>query len=539
MFRTSRPVTDQAFHDRTEELARLELAISKLAAGQPEWVAVIGPRKVGKTSLVLELERRTRSDGDLVFAVLDAENERPLSWELFRTYALRAADALLGPELAASLEVAVATRTGYADLLEADVVRSLPREVTSVLRALPSNEMEPRFVRQCLDLPEALASALDRRIVIAFDEFQELASEWSRKLGDPLPVIRSAWQKHARVAYIVSGSGRTLLEEMVTAKHSPFFQHFSLLYLDHFTRADAVSLLVGAAPQGRAISKTVAELAFEAIGGHPFYLQLLGEEITAHPPPYDARTVKEALQEVLFSRTGRLGLYFQNVFDRLVGQSSHMAATLEALAAAAGAGGAATAHRLSELGQVLGLKSGDLVRYLERLGDAVKKTDDGRYAVADPTFALWLAWRRPGGSAIPMSVLGDAAEREVALTLARMGFDLVYQSRASRGAFDLLATRGASQLGIQVKASPLPLTFEGAAFQRMEAEAARFGWSWLVAAAPPGEAIAFLDPAAATGKKTRRLGKDAALESVLAWLDRKPDKPKPDKPKPNKRPRTR
>ena len=41
-----------------------------------------------------------------------------------------------------------------------------------------------------------------------------------------------------------------------------------------------------------------------------------------------------------------------------------------------------------------------------------------------------------------MSVVGDVAEQAVARFLAALGFDLVYQSRASRGAFDILALRG-------------------------------------------------------------------------------------------------
>lgn len=86
-----------------------------------------------------------------------------------------------------------------------------------------------------------------------------------------------------------------------------------------------------------------------------------------------------------------------------------------------------------------------------------------------------------------MGILGDEGEREVAARLAAMGFDLVYQSRASRGAFDLLATRGAAQLGVQVKRSPLPLRFTRARWIRMEAEAARLGWVWVVAAEDPGE----------------------------------------------------
>ena len=38
-----------------------------------------------------------------------------------------------------------------------------------------------------------------------------------------------------------------------------------------------------------------------------------------------------------------------------------------------------------------------------------------------------------------MTIVGDEAEQAVAAFLAGLGFDLVYQSRASRGAFDLLA----------------------------------------------------------------------------------------------------
>ncbi|MBI4701010.1 MAG: hypothetical protein HY744_07605 [Deltaproteobacteria bacterium] len=74
-------------------------------------------------------------------------------------------------------------------------------------------------------------------------------------------------------------------------------------------------------------------------------------------------------------------------------------------------------------------------------------------------FGLWLRWRGPGGCVIPMSVVGGEAERRVAELLAQTGFELVYQSRASRGAFDILAVRGDQRLGLQVKRSRPPLRF--------------------------------------------------------------------------------
>jgi hypothetical protein len=96
------------------------------------------------------------------------------------------------------------------------------------------------FARLCVDLPERMAEALERHIVVAIDEFQELADLGS---ADVLPLIRSTWQRHRRVGYVVSGSGRTLLQNMVTREHSPFFQHFTLMYVEPFSRRDAIALL--------------------------------------------------------------------------------------------------------------------------------------------------------------------------------------------------------------------------------------------------------------------------------------------------------
>jgi Holliday junction resolvase len=120
-----------------------------------------------------------------------------------------------------------------------------------------------------------------------------------------------------------------------------------------------------------------------------------------------------------------------------------------------------------------------------------------------------------------MTMVGDEAEKRVAEHLARMGFELVYQSRASRGAFDLLATRGAAQLGLQVKRSKLPLRFKRAVWDRMVADAKRFGWRWVIVAvsASPDAGILVLDPAKARIGREVRLHTDAVIENLLFWLD--------------------
>jgi len=514
VFHASVPVTADAFHDREEAIAALERVLARLRAGAPSWLCILGPRKIGKTSLILEVARRT-ADPAVEFAVLDLFEVTPLSLEIFRRLALRVLDAVLWRELGVSLE-ALADRPA---LFRGELQRSLrfgalPAALRADVLELPERAMDDGLVRICLDLPEKLAAASGITMLVALDEFQELGSAFpGRKPGELLPLVRSIWQRHRRVAYVISGSERTMLTELVTKEHSPFFQHFALMEIGPFSRAHAVQLLTRAAPEDRPIPQEMAGRAVDIIGGNPFYLQLFGETLTGAPPPYDEAALKDAIQTLVFSRTGRLALYFENELDRLVGRSTYLAAVLEALSDGP--------RRLGEIASAIQATSGATVRYVSRLGDVIAREGSG-YRLSDPTFALWLRWRRPGGTVVPMTLIGDEAEQTIAAHLARIGFELVYQSRASRGAFDLVAIRGAHQLGVQVKRAPLPVRFTTAAFNRMKAEGKRFGWHWVVAVVTPDGRALLLDPKKAqTTTAGVSLKETAAIANLLLWIDAK------------------
>jgi AAA+ ATPase superfamily predicted ATPase len=512
MFQTNVPVTAEGFFDRSGELEELERRMQALRRGDPSWVAILGPRKIGKTSLLLELSRRTL-DPTFVFVILDSFEYFPLSWEIFRAYGLRCLDAFFAGEIGASLEALVRQPAPFRAALQRSMeFARLDAATRSTVLELPDRRADIELAREVLRWPERLAEVRDCRVVVAWDEFQELASLAVGRGGvDPFPLLRSVWQRHRRVTYFVSGSSRAMLTELVTSERSPFFQHFSLMELSPFGPEDAASLLTKGAPEDRPVPGAVAQRAVEILGGHPFYLQLLGERLTSYDPPYDDATLKEALQGLIFSRTGRLALYFEQRFRSLVGRAGTLAATLNALADGP--------LRLSEIARAVGAPPGGTKRYLERLAEAIDPTQDRRYRIADPTFALWLRWRRPGGTVVPMSVIGDEAERSVADQLAAYGFDLVYQSRASRGAFDLLATRGVHQLGIQVKRTRLPLRFSKVAWKRMKAEGDRLGWHWVVAAVSVAGETVFLDPGLGRHGKEVRLPSAAAIDNLLKWLD--------------------
>ena len=509
MFRSSSPVSSAGFHDRDRELAQVLEAFASLEHGAPKWLAIVGQRKVGKTSLLIEAGRRARG---VHVAILDVFERAPLDLEVFRLLAARALDALLAEEAGGSLASRLHAPSEFRALLHAaPSLRSVPAALRTDLDRLVDEPPSPPVLRRWLDLPEDLCRALDRRLVLAIDEVQELAT-LDRARFDPFPSMRAAWQRHERVAYVISGSAESTLRELVTSRRSPFFQHFHLFELGDFAQKDAIALLVDASPEGRKIPRAVAARIVEVVGGHPFYLQMVGEAFCAEEPPYDDTTLKPVLQNLLFSRTGRLALYFENEYARLVGKASTAAATLQAVAQHGPV-------RLTEIARHIGASTASTARYVERLGEALVRDDAGLYRLRDALFSTWVRWRSPGGTVVPMTVLGDEAERAVAAVLADLGFDLVYQSRASRGAFDLLALRGPHQLGLQLKRSPFPLRFGKREWSRMQADAKRWGWRWAIASVDEGQ-VRVLDPRRARVGREVRIDATAAIPNVLRWIVR-------------------
>jgi AAA+ ATPase superfamily predicted ATPase len=533
MFSASVPVTARAFFDRGQERERILQSIAQLQAGNPRWLCLVGPRKVGKTSLLLEVARELRglSQERVGFVVADVLDTMPVSQEFFRTLALQTVDMAWSTETGTSLRALARDPVAYRSALSGTpAFTKLPSEVRSFLLELPvSPAGDTAFVRSCLELPERLAVALDRHFVVAIDEFQELAGLASnRKAGDPLPLMRSVWQRHTRVGYIVSGSARSLLVELATSEHSPFFQHFALMDVGAFAEADAIELLVQASADRAPIGEALARQVFRTVGGHPFYLQVIGEAMADKAcGAVDERTLKESIQQELFSRTGRLALYFANEYQRIVGRATTLAATLDGLAQGP--------RRLTDVAQTIGAPTGATLNYLERLGDAVMRTDEGLHTLTDPVFGLWLRWRQPGGTVLPMTLVGDDGERAAATHLGGLGFELVYQSRGSRGAFDLLATRGSIQLGVQVKRKALPLRFSKAEWNRMEADAQRYGWLWAVAAVDADGHVSLLDPARAKAGTAMTLDERAVIDNLLRWLDTASEPVRARRPRPRKR----
>ncbi|TMG39677.1 MAG: ATP-binding protein, partial [Chloroflexi bacterium] len=186
----------------------LRRLVERLEDGQH--VLVAGPRRIGKTSLVLEALRRLRRRGQHT-AYVDCLGATDL-----RGLGERLADAVLqnltGVErtfeqakaIAAGMRPTVKVRYEHVEL-----ALQLARETNA-----------QRFVEGALDLPQALAKRSGKRVVVAFDEFQA-AGRLGPRMFD---VMRAHFQAQRGVAYAFLGSEQGILEELFSAKGHAFYR---------------------------------------------------------------------------------------------------------------------------------------------------------------------------------------------------------------------------------------------------------------------------------------------------------------------------
>jgi len=226
-------------------------------------VLLAGPRRIGKTSIILEVARRLRRKGALTAYVdcLGATDIRGLGERLV--------DALLENVSGAerSFEQAKAIAAGVRPSVK------VKYEHVELALDLAREKNAQRFFEGALDLPRALAARTGKRVVVILDEFQA-AGRLGPRVFD---VMRARFQAQRGVAYVFLGSEEGILEQLFSEKGHAFFRFAVPIDL-----ADAGGHRFGIAPDDwleyirekfaakkLAIDDAGVDRLLDATGGHP------------------------------------------------------------------------------------------------------------------------------------------------------------------------------------------------------------------------------------------------------------------------------
>lgn len=234
---------------------------ARLADG--EHLLIAGPRRIGKTSVILEVLRRLRRKGAVTAYVdcLGATDVRGLAERLASSLlaSLDGKDGALEDARAIARGLRARGRVRYEHL---ELVIPLLRE-TSAQRAFEAG----------LDLPRAVAQRTGRRVVVALDEFQA-AGRLGPRVFD---VMRSRFQAQRGVAYAFLGSEEGILEELFGEKGRPLYRFAVAHDLAEagghrfgIDPSDWHSYLTRKLRQKRiAIAEAEVDRILDATGGHP------------------------------------------------------------------------------------------------------------------------------------------------------------------------------------------------------------------------------------------------------------------------------
>lgn len=261
------PVTGELFAGREKEMARL---LHLVKEGQP--VAILSPRKLGKTSLIKQSEPKMRG---IIPVYIDC-------WEIYSKEEF--AEALIEktveaystfgrkPELTAKVKHFFTKK--ISELM--DSVRSVEGEIGGILRIIVEfrerSAGSKAMVNAALNFPEKLAKERKVRFALIFDEFQNLR-EFN---GELLKAVRANIQHHQNVSYVISGSQQSALEFLLLDSSSPFYRMFEFIRLGSLDGKTAGDFVKGRFNKfGVRISEQDILRICSLTGNHPFYLQKL------------------------------------------------------------------------------------------------------------------------------------------------------------------------------------------------------------------------------------------------------------------------
>ncbi|MGF6369418.1 cold shock CspA family protein [Paraburkholderia sp. RAU6.4a] len=369
LFALNSPVSGRRFFGREKPLAELRDAISTgTAAG------IFGLRKVGKTSILKEVERRGTEAGDIVLYVdllrvpADVANTRWLYWKL-------------GAELhRSSIKVGlkgVKWRIGQAFPDFLDVPADFP-----IATAFDSD------LTQALKAIEQSASSPKPKIVLMLDEIERLLPNGLGKEGfggffDFFSYIRGVSQESADFVPIVTGANAAIAEvSQFDRKDNPVFNFFREIYLPLLQPKELTTMVqVLGRGMGINIPANACELIFRLTGGHPFFTRqlcsFLSEQHTQRP-----LNVRPEMIESLTDRYLEVaGKDFQEVLDRF---SRDYPDELDACVAIVEAGGTLPIKELVK-------KSGDSrVNLRHLLGYQIVKLMDDNASISIELLRRWL-----------------------------------------------------------------------------------------------------------------------------------------------------
>jgi len=288
-------VVGDHFVNRKEEINELK---STLLSGQH--IILFSPRKMGKTSLIKETFRKTKGTTCIHIDLWKITSQYSLAREIINSIINQTYTSIekLGHDLKdlfGSLRPKI-----YVDI-DGHIGIEFSREETTIA------------LKEALDFPERVAMKKKTKLIIAFDEFQEIEHLNGLQLEK---IFRSILQHHEHVSYIFTGSEHSLINIIFGEKERPFYRFAKHMELKPIKNELLKKFIMNKFTQsGKKIDPNAAQWITNFSKGIPYYVQHMSHEVWyITKKEADIRTAKKCLEERILPP---LATGFQAIWNRI------------------------------------------------------------------------------------------------------------------------------------------------------------------------------------------------------------------------------
>ncbi len=294
-------VADNDFTDREEETRKL---VSNFLSQTN--TAIISPRRWGKSSLVNKaIESVAKSDNTILFVKMNAfKCETPQ--DFYELFAKRTIESI----------------SSTAETLLSNAIEFISRLLPKLSISDPTGQYEMSFGvdlknnpigEDILDLPHQIAKKRRKKIVVCIDEFQQIGEFADTEQFQK--ILRSHWQEHSDVAYILYGSKKHMMLNIFGEYGSPFYKFGDLMFLPKISRENWIEYIKERFTETKkSISADAAGHLADLVENNSYYVQQLAQYAWLRTGKVCTKEIVDAAFQGMLDS---LNLQFVNLMDSL------------------------------------------------------------------------------------------------------------------------------------------------------------------------------------------------------------------------------
>lgn len=267
---------------------------------------IIAPRRYGKTSLVEEVAGKMSAAGEIRYLRIDftAIADEYAFYHKYLKDVIRSTNSKLE-------EIAELIKTAFKSIKPQLVMETGDSQASFGL-VFTQPDMDKGY-EEILNFAEKVAKRRNIRLVVAFDEFQNITT--FKKPDVFQGQLRSVLQHHKHVSYCFFGSKKHMMQDIFQNKSAPFYRFGEMINLQKIADDDFMPFILRRFKRGgKIISPDQVKHILALVDNNPQYVQHMAYRIYE----YAGKKVKDKeIEEALTMLISQYESFYQRDFEQL------------------------------------------------------------------------------------------------------------------------------------------------------------------------------------------------------------------------------